>query len=253
MTNKILYSSGSGIATITLNRPGKRNALDSEMVDGVQQALSRSASDAGVRVVVITGAGQDFCAGADLAALQQLQDAGPMENLGDARRLADLFLEMRRHPRPIVAIIRGRALAGGCGLATSADIVLAVESAEFGYPEINIGFVPAMVMAILRRSVAERRAFELLTTGERIPAPKALEIGLINRVYADNVFEAEVERYVTQLVARPASALTLTKSLMYQMDGLTFEAALSAGVQANVLARLTDDYRRGIEQFLKTS
>lgn len=176
-----------------------------------------------------------------------------MENLGDARRLADLFLEMRRHPRPIVAIIRGRALAGGCGLATSADIVLAVESAEFGYPEINIGFVPAMVMAILRRSVAERRAFELLTTGERIPAPKALEIGLINRVYADNVFEAEVERYVTQLVARPASALTLTKSLMYQMDGLTFEAALSAGVQANVLARLTDDYRRGIEQFLKTS
>ena len=253
MTNKILYSSGSGIATITLNRPGKRNALDSEMVDGVQQALSRSASDAGVRVVVITGAGQDFCAGADLAALQQLQDAGPMENLADARRLADLFLEMRRHPRPIVAMVRGRALAGGCGLATSADIVLAAESAEFGYPEINIGFVPAMVMAILRRSVAERRAFELLTTGERIPAPKALEIGLINRVYADNVFEAEVERYVTQLVARPASALTLTKSLMYQMDGLTFEAALSAGVQANVLARLTDDYRRGIEQFLKTS
>jgi methylglutaconyl-CoA hydratase len=253
MSNKILYSSGSGIATITLNRPEKRNALDREMVEGMQQALTRSASDAAVRVVVITGAGQDFCAGADLAALQQLQAAGPMENLVDARRLADLFLDIRRHPRPIVAMVRGRALAGGCGVATSADIVLAAESAQFGYPEIKIGFVPAMVMAILRRSVAERRAFELLATGETIPAPKAMEIGLINHVYADDVFEAEAGRYVTQLVAHPPSALALTKSLMYQMDGLPFEAALSAGVQTNALARLTDDYRRGIEQFLKKS
>ncbi len=253
MTDKVLYSAGSGIARITLNRPEKRNALDSQMIDGTQQALTRSASDATVRVVLITGAGRDFCAGADLAALQKLRDAGPMENLADAHRLADLFLEMRRHPRPIVAMVRGRALAGGCGVATAADIVLAAESAQFGYPEIKIGFVPAMVMAILRRSVTERRAFELLATGETIPASKALETGLINHVYADEVFEAEAERYVAQLVSRPASALALTKSLMYQMDGLPFEAALSAGVQTNALARLTDDYRRGIEQFLKKS
>lgn len=253
MNDKVLYSTGSGIARIALNRPEKRNALDREMIDGTQQALARSASDAAVRVIVMTGSGQDFCAGADLAALQRLQDAGPMENLADARRLADLFLDMRRHPRPIVAMVRGRALAGGCGVATAADIVLAAESAEFGYPEIKIGFVPAMVMAILRRSVAERRAFELLATGETIPARRALEIGLINRVYADDAFEAEGERYVTQLAARSASALALTKSLMYQMDGLPFEAALSAGVQTNALARLTDDYRHGLEQFLKKS
>lgn len=253
MSNKLLYSTSSGIARITLNRPEKRNALDAEMIDGLRQALGRSEQDTGIRLVVIIGAGQDFCAGADLAALQRLQSAGAMENLADARRLADLFLHMRRHPLPIVALVRGRALAGGCGLATAADIVLAEEAAQFGYPEVKIGFVPAMVMAILRRSVAERRAFELLALGETISARTAFEIGLVNRVYADEVFETEVEAYLAQLAARSSSALALTKSLLYQIDGLPFEAALSAGVQANALARLTDDYCRGIEQFLKKS
>ena len=174
-----------------------------------------------------------------------------MDNLADARQLADLFLDMRRHPRPIVATVRGRALAGGCGVATTADIVLAEESARFGYPETKIGFVPAMVMAILRRSVSQRRAFELLAIGEVIPARTALEIGMINRVYADVTFEADSECYIAQLAARSTSAIALTKSLLYQIDGISFEAALSAGVQTNAIARLTEDYRRGIEQFLK--
>lgn len=253
MNSKILYSAGAGIARITLNHPEKRNALDGEMITSLRLGLAQSAQDGAVRVVTIAGAGQDFCAGADLAALQRLQDAGAMENLADARLLADLFLDMRRHPRPIVAMVRGRALAGGCGIATMADIVLATESAQFGYPEIRIGFVPAMVMAILRRSVTERRAFELLAMGETVPARTAVEIGMINRVYADDVFETEVERYVMQLAALSPSALTLTKSLLYQIDGVPFEAALSAGAQTNALARLTDDYRRGLERFLKKS
>lgn len=253
MNDKLLYSTGSGIARITLNRPDKRNALDEELIAGIRQALIQSSQDESVRIVTVTGAGKDFCAGADLAALQRIQDAGVIDNLTDARRLADLFLDMRRHPRPIVALVRGRALAGGCGIATAADIVLAAESAQFGYPETKIGFVPAMVMAILRRSVTEHRAFELLTTGETISAHTALEIGLINRVYPDEVFEAETDRYVTQLAARSPSALALTKSLLYQVDHMSFEAALTAGVQTNALARLTGDYRRGVEQFLKKS
>jgi len=253
MNYKVLYSAGSGVARITLNRPDKRNALDEELIAGIRQALVQSAQDESVRIVLVTGAGGDFCAGADLAALQHTQDAGVIDNLADARRLADLFLEMRHHPRPIVALVRGRALAGGCGIATAADIVLAAESAQFGYPETKIGFVPAMVMVILRRSVTEHRAFELLATGETISARTALEIGLINRVYADDTFEADAEAYVTQLAARSSSALALTKSLLYQIDRMPFEAALSAGVQTNTLARLTDDYRRGIEQFLKRS
>jgi methylglutaconyl-CoA hydratase len=251
MSDKVLYSVHEGIARITLNRPEKRNALDSQMIAGMRHALAQAVQEAAVRVVVVTGAGQDFCSGADLGALQRLQEAGPMENLADARELADLFLDMRRHPRPIIAAVRGRALAGGCGVATAADIVLAAESAQFGYPETKIGFVPAMVMAILRRSVPERRALELLATGETIPARTALEFGMINRVYADAVFEADSEAYIARLAARSASAVTLTKSLLYQMDGISFEASLSAGVQTNAIARLTEDYRRGIEKFLR--
>jgi len=160
---------------------------------------------------------------------------------------------MRRHPRPIVAAIQGRALAGGCGMATAADFVLAAETAQFGYPEIKIGFVPAMVMAIVRRSVSEKHALDLLATGVVIPARTALEIGMITRVIADAAFDNEVESYTTQLAARSTSALTLTKNLFYQIDTAAFDAALSAGVQTNALARLTDDCRRGIQNFLKKS
>ncbi|MCU1275351.1 MAG: Enoyl-CoA hydratase/carnithine racemase [Bryobacterales bacterium] len=249
--HKLLYSIDRNIARITLNRPEKRNALDDEMIGELRSALHASSEDASVHVVLLAGAGKDFCSGADLAGLQRIADAGVMENIADARRLADLFLEMRRHPRPIVAAVRGRALAGGCGIATAADIVIASESAQFGYPETTIGFVPAMVMAILRRSVSEKRAFELLVSGEIIPARTAVEIGMINRVFGDSAFDKEVESYVAQLATQSVSALALTKSLLYQTDAISFEAALNAGVQTNALARLTEDCRRGIEQFLK--
>ena len=248
---KLLYDVQQGVARITLNRPAKRNALDAELVSEIRQALDASAEDGSVRVVLLAGAGKDFCSGADLAALQQLSRAPLGENMADARRLGDLLIAMRRHPRPIVAAVRGRALAGGCGLATAADLVLAAESAQFGYPEVKIGFVPAMVMAILRRSVPEKRAFELLVSGEVIPAAAALEMGMINRVFADAAFESEVAAFVSKLAAQATTALSLTKSLLYQMDTLPFEAAISAGVEVNALARTTGDYHRGIDQFLK--
>jgi len=248
---KIVYAIDGPVARVTLNRPDKRNALDSEMVSEIRRALAESADNSDVRVVLLAGVGKDFCSGADLAALHQIAKATVMENLADARQLADVFLDMRRHPRPIVAAVRGRALAGGCGIATAADIILAAESAQFGYPEVKIGFVPAMVMAIVRRSVSEKRAFELLTSGEPFPARTALEIGMINRIFPDASFDREVESYAAQLATRSSSALSLTKSLLYQIDALSFEAALSAGVQTNAIARLTEDCRRGIEQFLK--
>jgi methylglutaconyl-CoA hydratase len=249
--HKIVYAVDGPVARLTLNRPEKRNALDSEMASELRRALADSAKNSEVRVVLISGAGKDFSSGADLAALHQIANATVMENVADARQLADVFLDMRRHPRPIIAAVRGRALAGGCGIATAADIILASESAQFGYPEVKIGFVPAMVMAIVRRSVSEKRAFELLTSGEPFPARAALEIGMINRIFPDTTFDREVESYAAQLATRSSSALSLTKSLLYQIDSMSFEAALSAGVQTNAIARLTDDCRRGIEQFLK--
>jgi methylglutaconyl-CoA hydratase len=183
--------------------------------------------------------------------MERIAQAGVLENMEDARNMAELFVAMRNHPRPVVAAVQGRALAGGCGLATACDIVLAAESAQFGYPEVNIGFVAAMVMAILRRSVSEKTALEILLSGETIPAPRAHTLGLVQRVYRDDNFAGEVDAYVALLASKSASATTLTKRLLYQMDSMPFEAALEAGVQINGLARMTDDCRRGIERFLK--
>src|SRR5215831_15067332 len=203
----ILVAVEGGIARVTLNRPDKRNALNDELVGEVKAALRDAAADKEVRVVLLQGAGKDFCSGADLAALQRSAEAGIEQNLANARWMSELFIMMRRHPRPIVAAVRGRALAGGCGLATAADVVIAAESAKFGYPEVNIGFIPAMVMAILRRSVSEKRAFELITRGEIISATAAAEIGMINRVLPDDQFDETVEQYVTQLASKSASAV----------------------------------------------
>jgi methylglutaconyl-CoA hydratase len=248
---KILCSVDQSIARITLNRPDKRNALDDGIVSEFKDALRAASHDESVRVVLVTGAGKDFCSGADLASLQRVSQAGVEESIASARVMGELFVEMRRHPRPIIAAVRGRALAGGCGLATACDIIVAAESAQFGYPEVNIGFIPAMVMAILRRSVSEKRAFELITRGEIISASVAAEIGMINRVFPDDQFEAAVEGYVTQMAAKSASAVSLAKNLLYHMDGMTFETAIEAGVQLNAITRMTEDCKRGVERFLK--
>ena len=248
---KILYAVEPPVARITLNRPEKRNALDEQIVAEIKAALREAANDSNARVVLLAGTGKDFCSGADLAALQRISEATVIENLADARHLADLFIEMRRHPRPVVAAVRGRALAGGCGLATACDLVLAAESAQFGYPEVNIGFIPAMVMAILRRSVSEKRAFELITLGKIITAPVAAEIGLINATFADDEFDAGVEAVVAQLAGKSASAARLAKNLLYHMDGMTMETALEAGAQLNAITRMTEDCQRGVAGFLK--
>ena len=250
---KILYSVDQRLARIALNRPDKRNALDDEIVWEFKDALDAAGRDESVRLVLVSGAGKDFCSGADLASLQRISEAGVEESMASARVMGELFIEMRRHPRPIIAAVRGRALAGGCGLATACDIILAAESAQFGYPEVNVGFIPAMVMAILRRSISEKRAFELITRGEIISARAAFDIGMINRVFADDQFEAEVENYAAQLAAKSASAVTLAKNLLYHMDGMTFETAIEAGVQLNAITRMTEDCKRGVERFLKKS
>ncbi len=248
---KILYEVQNGVARIKLNRPDKRNALDGELVSELKEALTASAGDPQCRVVLLAGAGTDFCSGADLAGLGKTAQAGVLDNMAEARSTAELFLMMRNHPLPIIAAVHGRALAGGCGLATACDIILASESAQFGYPEVNIGFVPAMVMAILRRSVSEKAAFELVVTGETVSAARAYDLGLIHRVYADDRFTAEANAYVARLASKSASAVMLSKRLLYNMDSISFQAALEAGVETNAIARMTEDCRRGVEKFLK--
>lgn len=254
MTEKnrvLLYSIEGSVARITINRPEKRNALNDAVIAEMEHALRAAEGSDVVRVVVISGSGPDFCSGADLSALQKIAGASVSENAEDARSLMELFDQMRHVKVPVVAAVRGRALAGGCGLATAADIVLASNSARFGYPEVKIGFVPAMVMAILRRNVSEKQAFELITRGEEISATEARELGLVNQVLSDETFENDVIAYVRGFEKVSKSAVALTKSLLYQIDGMAFTEALEAGVDANVIARMTDDCLQGIAGFLK--
>ena len=247
----IEFSQDAGIARITLNRPEKRNALNDELMGALLGALERTAADDSVRVVLIRGAGVDFCAGMDIALLSQSANAGVMEHLEMAQRLARVYLTMRKHPRPLVAAVQGRALGGGAGIATACDLVLASESAQFGYPEVKIGFMPAIVMALLRRSIGEKRAFELLAMGDAFSAATAREFGVINHVYPDAQFDLEVEKFVAELASRAGTAVSLTKRLLYHIDSMSFEAAVEAGIEANALSRMTDDAQRGFERFTK--
>jgi len=247
----VLYSVDGAVARLTLNRPDKRNALNAAVIAGLKESLRAASSDDSVRVVVIAGAGKDFCSGADLSQLQQIAQASVSENAEDARSLLELFLLIRQIPVPVVAAVTGRALAGGAGLARACDLVLAAKSARFGYPEVKIGFVPAMVTAILRRNVSEKRAFELLTRGAEFSAEQARAFGLVNEIYADESFAADVTAYVTEFAKLSRSAVSLTKTLLYQMDGLSFSAALETGADVNVIARLTADCQERVAKFLR--
>ena len=247
----ILYAVENSIARITLNRPEKRNALNDALIAEIKRGLEQAAADENVRAIVISGAGKDFCSGADLSALQKIAQASVSDNTDDARSLLDLFVLIRQIRVPLIAAVKGRALAGGCGLATACDLVLASETARFGYPEVKIGFVPAMVLAILRRNVSEKRAFELITRGEEIGAAYAKEIGLVNQVFSDDTFDDDVDAYVRRFTEVSSTAVALTKGLLYQVDGLQFLEALETGADVNVIARMTEDCQRGISRFLK--
>ena len=246
----VLYSVDGAVARLTLNRPDKRNALNDALIAGIKEGLKKAAGDEHVRAVVISGAGKDFCSGADLSALQKIAGASVAENSEDARSVLELFLLIRQLQVPVIAAVTGRALAGGCGLASACDLVLAAESARFGYPEVKIGFVPSMVMAILRRNVSEKRAFELITRGEEISAQQAKEMGLINQVFSDETFAAEVDAYAKRFEQLSKQAISLTKVLLYQMDGLAFPEALETGADVNVIARMTEDCQKGIAKFV---
>ncbi len=246
----VVYAVEGATARITLSRPEKRNALNAALIAELKESLRRASQDEHVRVIVLSGAGKDFCSGADLSELQQIAQASVDENVDDAQSLLDLFLLIRQIPIPVVAAVRGRALAGGAGLASACDLVLASASARFGYPEVKIGFVAAMVMAILRRNVSEKRAFELVTRGAELSAQQAHEFGLVNEIFADESFDNDVRSYVSEFEKLSKSAVSLTKTLLYQMDGLSFSAALETGADVNVIARLTKDCQERVARFL---
>lgn len=236
---------------LTLDRPDKRNALNDELIAALKDALLEADADDSLRCIVVRGAGKDFCSGADLSALQKIAAASFEENVEDARSLAELFELIRKVRVPVIAAVHGRALAGGCGLATACDLVLATDTARFGYPEVKIGFVPAMVAAILRRNLGEKKSFELLTRGFEYSAAEALALGLVNHLFPEENFDTAVIEYASAYTNISASAAAMTKRLIYDIDGLEFSEAVEKGVQANAKARMTEDCKKGIAKFLE--
>lgn len=249
--NRLRVSRTEGVGRITLARPEKKNALDRPMADEIVQALESLASAAETRVVLIDAEGDDFCAGADLEALESLVGADREAQLEDARALGRVFTTIRQLPVPVVAAVRGRALAGGAGLATACDLVLAHPDATFAYPEVRIGFVPAMVMTILRRIVPERQAFDLAITGRSVSAGEAEKLGLVSRVVADEPFGAKVDEICGAIARSPREAVRRTKKLFYELEGRPFESGIAHGAQANAEARMTDEFREGVQRFLQ--
>ena len=232
-----------------LARPEKKNALDRQAADELFAALAQFEGDATIRAIHLSAEGDDFCVGADLEALERTLEAGTDVHRQDAEALGRVFLAIRALMKPVVCSVRGRALAGGVGLATACDIVLAHEGAEFGYPEVRVGFVPAMVMTMLRRAVGEKHAADLVLTGRIINAEEAERIGLVSRVVPAATYDDEVDATLQQVSRAPTTALALTKWLFYKLDSLSFDDGIAAGVVTNVEARSTEDFKQGVRRF----
>ena len=251
MSDRVLVHVAGGVLTATLNRADKRNAIDTAMIDALLAVLEQADLDAAVRVVALRGAGRDFCAGMDLHELLASADHTLEENRRAALQFAEIFVRMRRLPKPVVAVVQGRALAGGCGLATACDLILAAESAQFGYPEVQRGFVPAIVMTMLRRTVGEKIAFDLATTGRLLDGTEAAALGLASRVYEDADFEEQAAEELRVLADASPTALAFTKQQFNQLDGLSFDEGLRLGADVNAVSRSTPDFRAALSAFLK--
>ena len=255
MENIIRYETADRVATITLNRPEKRNALSGELITALSLILEEAAADDQVRVVVLTGAGEVFSAGLDLEELRRMRENSALENEEDARRLAELYTQIYLHPKPVIARINGHAVAGGCGLATACDIAIAADHAKLGFTEVRIGFVPAIVSVFALRRVKETAARNLLLRGRLITAPEAVADGLITATVPAEELDEEVATVANEIATETsASAVSLTKRMLGQLEGMGFQEALAYAIQVNAFARGTEDCRAGIDAFLnKTS
>lgn len=239
------------IGYITLNRPEKRNALNDEMAQAFHQALDTLKNDDSCKIVVIKANGEAFCAGADLGYLQKLQAYTYEQNLQDSTSLMEMFSALHHFPKITIAQVQGAALAGGCGLAGLADFCFATPESKFGYTEVKIGFIPAIVSVFLTQKIGENAAKKLLLTGNIISAQEALNIQLITEIVANNLIEETVNQFALQLANTvSAQSIALTKQLLTQMSGKTLQEQLTMAAQANAKARGTEDCKKGISTFL---
>lgn len=238
---------------VTLNDPDRANALSPVMIAEITELYRRDWRREGVRALLLAGAGRNFSAGADLEHLRSLRDAGPEENLRDSLRLKDLFESVLRQEALTIALVHGACVAGGCGLATAHDFVVAAEDARFLYSEVRIGFVAALVATFLPLRLKGSDVRELLLNPQFVDARKALEIGLVNRLVPAADLRAVGEALAAQVLETGSSeSIARTKRLLLDVAGRPLSEALSLAAEVNAAARATDDCRRGIATFLET-
>lgn len=246
----ILVEESASIRTITLNRPEQRNAMTPEMQMELISALDEVPSS-GCRVLVLTGAGEAFCSGLDLSALQDMQSKSAAEHRADAERIAQLFISLYELPVPTIAAVHGAAMAGGAGLALLCDFTLATPTAKFGFTEVRIGFVPALVSAFLALQIGEKRRRDLLLTGRLFDAEEAHRFGLVNEIVAPEELTQRVQALANVLIANSPESLKATKLLMAAQNRTRLNAAIAEALEANAHSRETADFREGITAFLE--
>jgi methylglutaconyl-CoA hydratase len=243
--------SEGGVLTLTMNRPEKRNALNPAMMDELTQVLETAGSNAGCEVILLTGAGEAFCAGLDLEHLERLGANTPEEHRTDSERIARLLRTLYDTPKPTIAAVNGAAIAGGMGLATICDFTLAIPEAKFGYSEVRIGFIPAIVSAFLRGQIGDKHVRDLLLTGRLIKSQEAFDLGLVTRVVPEQDLMREARALAKTLLANSPAAMQATKRLLSEHAHSRLDAEIAAAIRANVEARATDDFREGVRAFLE--
>ncbi len=249
--NYIQYHTADRIAYITLNRPEKRNALSYELIAELKEAFDRAGADEYAKVVVLRANGETFCAGADLGYLQQLQKFSYQENVADSDHLKELFLKIYTLNKIVIAQIQGHALAGGCGLAVVCDFLFAVPEAKFGYTEVKIGFIPAIVMIFLLRRIGEGKAKQLLLSGDLITAEEAQQVGLLNFLSTKETLGTDVLDFATKLInANSGQSMSTTKQMIAKVQSMPLQEALDYASNMNATARASEDCQRGIAAFL---
>lgn len=238
------------LATLTLNRPDKRNSISSRMLSELQSALEEI-ENGHTRVAIITGAGKAFCAGMDLEMLSAIATQSAAENMEDSRRMAKMFRRVWSFSKPLIAAVNGAALAGGCGLATLCDFTLAVPEAKFGYTEVKIGFLPAIVSVFLTRQVGDKHARDLLLTGRLVDSAEALKLGLISEIVPPDRLMARARELADVLIAASPVSLTRAKRLLTSAAAASVDQDLERAILENARIRCTADFREGLASFLE--
>ena len=249
----ILYKEQDGIAEITLNRPEKMNSLDETLIAELTQLFKDISSNNSIRAAVLTGAGGNFCSGLYLDYLQKISEYDLEQNREDSKKFRDLLLAVQNCSKPVIAKISGYALAGGCGLASACDIIIADETAKFGYTEVKIGFIPAIVMMFLLKRVSETLAKDLLLTARFISSDEAYRIGFINYSVKKDELDDKVKEVSDMLMKNSSSSIALTKEMFANISNMSFEAAVDYACEMNAKTRMTDDCKKGIAKFLERS